>query len=85
MFKVKKTACESCIYRKGSPLNLAKLEAEIADPKMKGFFKGHRACHKHTMIDKDEDVCCRGFWERHKDKFQMGQLAQRFGIVQEIE
>ena len=37
--------CSTCIYRKDSPLDLQKLEAEIADPRMKGFFKGHRICH----------------------------------------
>ena len=29
--------CSTCIYRKDSPLDLQKLEAEIADPRMTGF------------------------------------------------
>ena len=41
MFKVAATQCATCIYRPDSPLDLAKLEAEIADPRMAGFF--HRA------------------------------------------
>ena len=39
-------------------------------------FKGHRICH-HT-----KDVCCRGFWNAHKDEFPMGQVAQRLGFVE---
>lgn len=74
MFKVQKKACSTCIYRKDSPLDLAKLEADVAD--RHGGFKGHRICH-HS-----DDVCCRGFWNRHKDGFAMGQIAQRLGIVE---
>lgn len=75
LFKVQKKACSTCIYRKDSPLDLEKLEADVADPHMKGFFKGYRVCH-HS-----KDVCCRGFWNRHKDKFTLGQIAQRLGFV----
>ena len=74
--KVNSKQCKTCIYRPSSPLDLKKLEAEIADPHMEGFFKGHRICH-HS-----EHLCCRGFWNRHKDHFTAGQLAQRFGLVE---
>ena len=74
-FRVQAKACATCIYRKDSPLDLRKLEADIADRKMVGFFSGYRICH-HSR-----DVCCRGFWNRHKDHFTLGQLAQRLGFV----
>lgn len=77
MLKVQKKMCSTCIYRPDSPLDLQKLEADIADPHMQGHFKGHRACH-HAQAG---DVCCRGFWQRHKDNFTLGQLAQRLGLV----
>jgi uncharacterized protein (DUF3820 family) len=72
-FEVQRKACSTCIYRKDSTLDLAKLEADVAD----GFggFKGHRICH-HS-----DSVCCRGFWNRHKDKFPAGQIAQRLNCV----
>ncbi len=79
MFKVQKKACATCIYRKDSALNLKALEAAVVDPHMKGYFKGHRVCH-HS-----KDVCCRGFWNRHKDKFTAGQLAQRLKAVLFVE
>lgn len=76
-FRVQKTACSTCIYRKDSPLDLAQLEAEIADPH--GGFTGHRICHHSN------DVCCRGFWNRHKDEFPAGQIAQRLDLVEFVE
>lgn len=72
-FEVQKTACATCIYRKDSPLNLAHLEGAIADKY--GGFKGYRVCH-HSKT-----ACCRGFWNRHKNKFQLGQIAQRLKAV----
>ena len=73
MFKVQKRACSTCIYRKDSLLDLKKLESQIAD--RYGDFNGHRICH-HS-----DDVCCREFWNRHKDKFALGQIAQRLKAV----
>ena len=74
MFSVQNKMCSTCIYRKDSPLDLEKLEGEIADGY--GGFSGHRICHHSN------NVCCRGFWDRHKDKFQVGQVAQRLGLVE---
>ncbi len=73
MFKVQKKVCSTCIYHKDSALDLVVLEDQVRDKY--GGFKGHRICH-HS-----DDVCCRGFWNRHKDKFQMGQIAQRLKMV----
>ena len=75
--KVQKTQCSTCIYRPDSPLDLAKLEADVADGY--GGFKGHRVCH-HS-----DDACCAGFWARHKNEFQLGQIAQRLGMVEFVE
>jgi hypothetical protein len=73
-FKVQQRMCSTCIYRHDSTLNIKKLEADVADKY--GGFRGHRICH-HS-----KDVCCRGFWERHKDKFAAGQIAQRLKMVE---
>jgi hypothetical protein len=74
-FEVMSKQCGTCIYRKDSSLDLAKLEAEVADERMPGFFSGFRICHSHSS------ACYRGFWNQHKDEFQLGQLAQRLGQV----
>jgi hypothetical protein len=70
MFQVQTSQCETCIYRKGSPLNLARLEREAAKR------DSYRVCHHST------DVCCRGFWDRHANDFNLGRIAQRLGAVQ---
>lgn len=77
MFDVQSKQCATCIYRQDSTLNIAHLEGQVADKY--GGFKGHRTCHHSTT------ACCRGFWNRHKDKFQMGQIAQRLGLVRFVQ
>ena len=68
-FQVQKAACSTCIYRKDSPLDLEKLEGEIADAY--GGFNGYRERHHAAP---GSGVCCRGFWNRHKDRFAAGQV-----------
>ncbi len=78
-FEVQKRACPTCIYRKDSHFDLKALEAQVADPYMEGFFASYRRCHHSNS------ACCRGFWNRHKDQFAAGQLAQRLGLVAFVE
>lgn len=73
--RVQDRQCATCIYRPDSPLDLKKLEADVADPKMAGYFVGPRICHHSTT------AVCRGFWNRHKDDFTAGQIAQRLNVV----
>ena len=77
MFKVQKKMCATCIYKPDSSLDLKKLEDDVRDKHI--GFKGFRACH-HAH-DKDS-ICCRGFWNAHKDEFAAGQIAQRLNCVQ---
>lgn len=76
-FRVQSRPCATCIYRADSPLDLKRLEDDVRDPYI--GFKGHRICH-HSA-----DACCRGFWNAHKDEFQLGQVAQRLGLVEFVE
>jgi hypothetical protein len=76
--KVQDKQCATCIYRPASGFDVKVLEAQIADPHLPGFFSGFRVCH-HAG-DRSQ-VCCRGFWNRHKDHFTLGQLAQRLTAV----
>ena len=77
MFKVRRTPCVTCIYRKASNFDIVVLEDPVRDKHI--GFKGHRICH-HT-----KDACCRGFWNRHKDDFPLGQVAQRLGRVEFVD
>jgi hypothetical protein len=76
--EVQDRMCESCIYRPDTDFDIPDLERQIADPKMPGFFLKYRACH-HASDRRA--VCCRGFWDRHRNHFTLGQLAQRLGLV----
>ncbi len=76
-FRVQRSMCETCIFRPDSPLNLAKLLQQVADPH--GGYVGHRICH-HS-----KDACCAGFWAHAKDQFPMGQIAQRLRMVELVD
>lgn len=75
--RVQATMCDTCIYKPSTGFDIADLERQVADPHMDGLFRGFRACH-HA---KGRSVCCRGFWDRHKDHFPGGQIAQRLRRV----
>lgn len=83
MLEVMSRQCATCIYRKG-PIKwgLQKLEDDVRDPRMAGYFKGHRICHSQAHKGK---ACCRGFWNRHKNHFTIGQIAQRLGLVKFVD
>lgn len=76
--RVQRKTCATCIFthsmwREGQ---LETLLDEIRDPRMAGFFTSFRVCH-HSR-----DAVCAGFWARHRDDFQAGQLAQRLNLVE---
>jgi hypothetical protein len=77
LIEVQSKACRTCIYKKSTGFDTKVLEAQVADKY--GGFKGYRICH-HS-----KNACCRGFWNRHKDKFQLGQIAQRLGLVKFVD
>lgn len=68
--------CRTCIFRKDSPLDLRALLDQVRDPRMHGHFKKARQCHHSKR------AICNGFWKAYKDHFDLGQLAQRLGVVQ---
>ncbi|HSZ58474.1 MAG TPA: hypothetical protein VK797_22600 [Tepidisphaeraceae bacterium] len=79
-FAIQSRQCATCIYRKDLPWDIKRLEGQIADPKMAGFFKSYRVCHHARRL-----TCCAGFWARHKNDFTLGQLAQRLGLVRFVK
>lgn len=76
-FEVQRRMCPTCVYRPDSPLDVNVLEAAVAD--QHGGFNGYRVCHS------SQTACCAGFWQRHKDRFALGQIAQRLGVVVLVE
>ena len=76
--RVKAKQCRTCIYHPGAPLDLSRLEKEVSDPRMAGHFSNYRNCHE------GDNVCCRGFYNRHRDHCTPTQIAHRLGIVLEV-
>jgi hypothetical protein len=74
--RVQAEPCSTCVYRKETLLDPDALDDRVRDPY--GGFNGYRICH-HS-----DDACCRGFWNRHKDGFAAGQIAQRLGLVEYV-
>ena len=77
MLRVQKNQCATCVYKEGSPVDPGPLEDAIRTKY--GDFHSFRVCHS------SENACCAGFWEKHKDHFQMGQLAQRLDMVEWVQ
>lgn len=82
--KVQRRQCDTCIYRRDSALDIRELERQIADPRMAGHFKGSRLCH-HGPSTRRAAVVCAGFWARHKDHYDAGQIAQRLHLVEFVD
>lgn len=80
-FRVRKHRCKTCIFGTRGNWNLEELLGQIRDPA--GGFTGWRVCHHEQ--DEREERCCRGFWDKHKDDFQIGQVAQRLGVIREVD
>lgn len=80
--RVQAKCCATCIFRKDSSLNLQKLLNDVREPGRggeMGYFRGYRVCHYSA------DAVCAGFWACFKDKFQLGQLAQRWNLVKYVD
>ena len=69
--RIRRSQCETRIYRATSPFDLAALEAQCADGH--GGFDRWRACHSHA----DGDTVCAGFHARHGADCEPIQIAER--------
>ena len=65
----------SVAVRRSAP-NVGSLADAVRDPL---GFRTHRIRHH------PRDVCCRGFWDKHKNDFTLGQIAQRLGRVEFVD
>lgn len=85
--RVQKKPCATCIFRAECALDIERLVDAVREsaplnwPKHKPwpFMRGHRVCH-HSLT-----AVCAGFWALYKDKFQLGQIAQRLGLVEYVQ
>jgi hypothetical protein len=73
MFKVCKGQCDQCLFSDNRIVSLKRAQQIIKKcMKEDSFFR----CHKEV---KGEKICCRGFWNNFKDRFNLGRIVQRLG------
>lgn len=82
--KVQKEKCNQCLFTKNMVVkNNARRTEIIKGALAKDTFF---VCHKSSIAkDGHGDVCCRGFWDKFKNDFNLGRIAQRLNFVNEVE
>ena len=82
-FKVRKHRCKTCIFGSRVNWNLEELLDMIRDPENPESFTSYRVCHDDQ--DNVPERCCRGFWDKHRNDFLLGRVAQIAGVVKEVD
>ncbi len=78
--KIQKTKCNQCLFSKNRIVDAKRAAEVIRDALGKDTYFN---CHKAKI--KGADVCCRGFWDAHKDNFNLGRIAQRLNVIKEVK
>ena len=76
MLKVRKTQCQTCIFRPGGPYSDATPQLVKSCRDQYGFLVQFRLCHSH------HDLCCRGFYDQHGAACTPLQIATRLGLIE---
>lgn len=79
--KVQKTKCNQCLFTKNKIVSGDRARSIVKEALQNDTFFG---CHKTQLKGLKSDVCCKGFWDSHKNNFKLGRLAQWAGAVQEV-
>lgn len=75
MIKIQKTKCDQCLFTKNRIVTLERAKEAVKDILDNDSYF---CCHK--SMD-NNDVCCRGFWDAHKNDFSLGRLLQHLHII----
>ena len=73
MFKVKKEKCDRCLF---SPDKIVSNERRL------GILSDCKNNDSHFICHKEDDVCCRGFYETGSTN--MIRISQRMGWIEEV-
>lgn len=78
--KVYKTACQNCLLSRDAIVSPDRRQELI-----KSCLKSQKyfVCHKASF--KGEDVCCKKFYDRYKNRIQSLQLGTRLGLIEEVD
>lgn len=80
MFKVYKTQCQNCLLSKDSIVSPSRRKEIIQGCAQKQTFF---ICHKASM--KEEEVCCKTFFDKLGHVSQLIRIAERLNAVEFIE
>ncbi len=78
--KVYQECCENCLLSPDSIVS-SKRRKEIIQSCSKA--QTHFICHKASM--KDEDVCCKTFYDKFGHLSQLIRIGQRLGMIKFVE
>ena len=79
MFKVYDKCCKQCLIGSNKIVGNARRDEIISGCLADGT---HFVCHKASM--KGDDICCAGFYAKHKNDIQKLQVFERIGMVQQV-
>jgi hypothetical protein len=80
MLKIQRKQCNQCLFsgrRIVSPARKREVVEECL--KYETFF----TCHKGSIAG--VNACCKGYWDRYHESFQLGQLAARLGWIEWVD
>lgn len=75
MFKVCETECNQCLFSKNRIVSAERVKEVLKNCEKKD---AHFICHKAS--NKDEDICCRGFYD--KKTSNLIRIAQRLNAIE---
>jgi hypothetical protein len=81
LFKVQKKQCNQCLFGPNKIVSDARRRQIIKDCVEEDTYFN---CHKGTIKGIDS-LCCRGFWDAFKDRFNLGRVIQRLGGPKEVQ
>jgi len=78
--KVFKECCGNCLLSSDSIVSPDRRKEILKETFREG---SHFICHKASM--KEEDVCCKKFYDSFGDRSQMVRIAERLGAVKFVD
>lgn len=77
-FLVASRACDQCLFGPRKIVDDERKAEVLAGCEREDR---HFVCHKSTIRDPDEDMCCRGFYEAHPTTGKLRRFAEFIGVV----
>ena len=80
-FKVMAKQCDQCLFSKNRIVSLARKREVLAECARND---AHFICHKASIAG-DQDVCCRGFYDKDPGASNLMRIAGRLGAVEFVK